>query len=72
MTWTFPVGFITVFNTAIMTVSEALELPFGAAAAPGGVLQIATFFLVPLILARIYGNTFARCLHRRSESLRER
>jgi hypothetical protein len=66
------VGFLTVFNAAIIALHEALELPFGAAVALSGVLQIATFFLVPLILVRIYGNAFARRLHRRSESLRDR
>jgi hypothetical protein len=52
------VGFITVFGTAIAAAIRALDLPFGATVALSGVLQIATFFLVPLILMRIYGNSF--------------
>jgi hypothetical protein len=64
------VGFITVFGTSIVAATRALDLPFGAAVALSGVLQMATFFLVPLILIRIYGNPF-RPRHRRRGVLRE-
>lgn len=36
-----------------------------------GGLQIAMFFLVPVILMRIYGNSFGGRFRSRSESLRD-
>jgi hypothetical protein len=65
------VGFITFFGFGIVAATKSIGLPFGAAVAASGVLQAATFFLVPLILMRVYGNAFGRHRHRKEGFLRD-
>jgi hypothetical protein len=57
------VGFITFLGVGIVGATKALGWPFSAAVACSGLLQIATFFLIPIILARVFGNSFGRRQH---------
>jgi hypothetical protein len=60
-------GFITFIGMFIVDVIRGFGLPFGAAIVCSGVLQLATYFLVPTILMQFYGNAFSGSHHRRSD-----
>jgi hypothetical protein len=57
------VGFITFLGVGIVGTTKALGWPFGAAVVCSGLLQIATFFLIPIMLVRVFGNSFGRHHH---------
>ena len=56
----FGIGYSAVLGASIFLAARALGLPDVGAATVSGVLQLAIFIAILVILVRIYGNAYSR------------